>query len=107
MPFSMLWAAPSTTTMASSTTMPMARTMANRVERLTVNPSAAMAAKGADDGDRNRRGGHQHGPPILKEGEDDHEHQDRRLIEGLVDLADRLLDELGGVERDIVSEPLR
>ncbi len=44
MPFSILWAAPSTTTMASSTTMPMARMMANRVERLTVKPSAAMAA---------------------------------------------------------------
>jgi hypothetical protein len=45
MPFSMLWTAPSTTTMASSTTMPMASTIANRVEKLTVNPSAAMAAK--------------------------------------------------------------
>ena len=44
MPFSILWAAPSTTTMASSTTMPIASTIANRVERLTVKPSAAMAA---------------------------------------------------------------
>ena len=40
----MLCAAPSTTTMASSTTMPMASTMANRVDRLTVKPSAAIAA---------------------------------------------------------------
>ena len=45
MPFSILWTAPSTTTMASSTTMPIASTIANRVEKLTVKPSAAMAAK--------------------------------------------------------------
>ena len=45
MPFSMLWAAPSTTTMASSTTMPIASTMANNVERLIEKPSAAIAAK--------------------------------------------------------------
>ena len=32
-------------TMASSTTMPMARIKANRVMRLTVKPSRAMAAK--------------------------------------------------------------
>ena len=33
--------------------------------------------------------------------------QDRRLVEGLIDLVDRLLDELGGVERDVITEPLR
>ncbi len=45
MPCSILWAAPSTTTMASSTTMPIASTMANNVDRLMVKPSAAIAAK--------------------------------------------------------------
>jgi hypothetical protein len=44
MPCSILWAAPSTTTMASSTTMPIASTIANSVERLMVKPSAAIAA---------------------------------------------------------------
>ena len=44
MPSSMLCAAPSTTTMASSTTMPIASTIANKVDRLMVNPSAAIAA---------------------------------------------------------------
>ncbi len=40
-----MWrAAPSTTTIASSTTMPIASTIANRVARLTLKPSAAMAA---------------------------------------------------------------
>ena len=44
-PRSILWAAPSTTTMASSTTMPIASTMANKVDRLTEKPIAAIAAK--------------------------------------------------------------
>ncbi|MGY3498227.1 hypothetical protein ACVW1B_007646 [Bradyrhizobium sp. USDA 4502] len=44
MPRSILCAAPSTTTMASSTTMPIASTIANSVDRLMVKPSAAMAA---------------------------------------------------------------
>ena len=40
-----MWrAAPSTTTIASSTTMPIASTIANRVARLTLKPSAAIAA---------------------------------------------------------------
>ena len=41
----MLWAAFSTTTMASSTTMPIESTIANSVEKFTVKPSAHMAAK--------------------------------------------------------------
>ena len=45
MPWSMLCAAPSTTMMASSTTMPIASTMANRVAKLMVKPSAYIAAK--------------------------------------------------------------
>ena len=41
-----MWrATPSTITIASSTTMPIASTMPNRVERLMVKPSAAIAAK--------------------------------------------------------------
>ena len=43
--WSMWWAAFSTMTMASSTTMPMARTRPKRVSRLIENPSAAIAAK--------------------------------------------------------------
>ena len=44
-PRSMWYEAPSTTTIASSTTMPMARMRAKSVIRLTVNPSAAIAMK--------------------------------------------------------------
>ena len=45
MPRSTLREAFSTTTMASSTTMPIESTMANSVEKFTVKPSAHMAAK--------------------------------------------------------------
>ena len=45
MPCSMWCATPSTMTIASSTTMPIASTIPNSVDRLTVNPSAAIAAK--------------------------------------------------------------
>ncbi len=45
MPRSILWAAPSTTTMASSTTIPIESTMANSVEKFTLKPSAYIAAK--------------------------------------------------------------
>ena len=44
-PCSMWCVAPSTTTMASSTTMPMASTMAKSVSRLMEKPISAMAAK--------------------------------------------------------------
>ena len=45
MPRSTLREAFSTTTMASSTPMPIESTMANSVEKFTVKPSAHMAAK--------------------------------------------------------------
>ncbi len=45
LPRSMCWTVPSTTTMASSTTMPMASTTAKSVSRLMVKPIADMAAK--------------------------------------------------------------
>src|ERR1043166_2386838 len=41
-PRSMLCATPSTITIASSTTMPIASTIANSVDKLTVKPSAAI-----------------------------------------------------------------
>ena len=45
LPRSRCCVAPSTTTMASSTTMPIASTMAKSVSRLIVKPIAAIAAK--------------------------------------------------------------
>ena len=90
MPFSIWCAAPSTTTMASSTTMPIASTIANSVDEIDVKPSAAIAGERADDGDRHGRRRHQHGAPVLQEDQDHDEHQHAGLDQRLVDLVDRL-----------------
>ena len=45
LPVSICCATPSTTTMASSTTMPMHSTRANKVSKLMLKPSSAIAAK--------------------------------------------------------------
>ena len=75
-------------TMASSTTMPMARIRANRVIRLTVKPSRAMAAKAPMMVTGTVVAGHQRGPPVLQEHHDDDEHQDAGFIEGVVHRVD-------------------
>src|SRR5271167_3522846 len=102
-PCSTYLAEPSTTMMASSTTMPMARTRANSVSRLTLNPNAAIAAKAR--GDRHRRRRHQRRPPALQEHDDDEKHEHRRLDQRLVDLADGGLHEARGVERKRIGDP--
>src|SRR3954447_11755390 len=83
MPFSILWTAPSTTTMASSTTMPIASTIANKVEKLTVKPSAAMAAKAPIVGPGPGVAGINTPPPVLQEHQNHNENEDRRLLQGL------------------------
>src|SRR5499427_8954742 len=106
MPFSMLWTAPSTTTIASFTTMPIASTIANRVEKLTVNPSAAMAANAPMMVTGTVVAGISIAP-VLQEHQDDDEHEDGGLVQRFVHLVDRLLDEFGGVEGDVGDQPLR
>ena len=63
--------------------------------------------KGADDGDRHGGRRHQHRAPVLQEDQDHHQNEDAGLEQGLVDLVDRFLDELGGVERCVVFDVLR
>jgi len=94
-------------TMASSTTMPMARMRANRVIRLTVKPSRAMAAKAPMMVHRHGGGRNQHGPPILQEHHDDDKHQDAGLKQGDIDRVNGLADKLGGVVMDGVFQALR
>src|SRR5262249_15463259 len=65
MPFSMLWTAPSTTTMASSTTMPIASTIANKGGEVDREAERRHGRKGADDGDRHRGRRDQHRAPVL------------------------------------------
>ena len=90
-------------TMASSTTMPIASTMPNSVDRLTVKPSAAIAGERADDGDRHCRRRHQRGAEVLQEYQDDDQHQNPGLVQRLVDLVDRVLDESRRVVGDGIT----
>ena len=71
--------APSTTTMASSTTMPMASTMANRVDRLMVKPRAAMAAKAPMMVTGTVVAGTRVARTVLQEHQDDDQHKHGRL----------------------------
>ena len=63
--------------------------------------------EGADDGDRHRRCRYQHRPPVLQEHQNHDEDEDRRLVQGLVDLMNGLLHEFGGVEGNGGHEPGR
>ena len=104
-PFSTYLAEPSTTMIASSTTMPMARTRANRVSRLTLKSERGHRREGADDGDGHRRRRHQRRPPALQEHDDDEEDEHRRLDQRLVDLFDGGAHEARGVERHRIRDP--
>ena len=49
----------------------------------------------------------QHRAPVLKEHENDDQHQECRFVERLVDLVNRLFDEFGGVEGNFGDQALR
>ena len=97
----------SSTTIASSTTMPMASTSANSVRVLMVKPTAHRPAKApiSDTGTRDHRD--QRRAPGLQEQEHHRQHQQRRLEDGGVHLLDRGVDEARGVERDGVVDAFR
>ncbi len=61
----------------------------------------------ADDGDRYRGHGHQHGAPVLQEHDDHDQHQDRRFEQRLPHFVDRSTDERRGIKRHAVAQPLR
>src|SRR5258708_29430503 len=97
--------------MASSTAMPIANTIAKGVDRLIVNPNAAMAANApmmvtvleeskrtSVFADWNRGHGHQHGAPVLQKHHDHDQHQYRSLEQRLPSFFDGLAQERGGVE---------
>ena len=101
----------STTTMASSTTMPIASTRPNSDRLFSVKPNAAMKKKRADQRDRDGDKRNDGGAPGLQE-QDDHQHdQHDRLADGVDHRIDRLLDELRRIVDDGVfdagREPLR
>src|ERR1700735_1980987 len=81
-------------TIASSTTMPIASTIANSGARLMLNPSAAIAAKApmivtGTVGGGTRMARHSRPPPILQEDENDDQNQNCGLDQGLINLRDR------------------
>ena len=96
----------STTTMASSTTMPITRISPNMVEPVDRQPEGEHHRKGAEqrhrDGDRR----HQGGAEVLQEDVDREDHQQDGDDEGGHHLLERLQDVLGGVVEDAVLEIL-
>ncbi len=69
----------STTTIASSTTMPIASTIASSDTVLAEKPSASSTAKVADQADRHRDGGDDGGAQVAQEQEHHDHHQDEGL----------------------------
>ena len=61
----------------------------------------------ADQRNRDRHDRHDRHAPRLQEDDDDDDDQQHRLEDGLVDLLDRLGDELGRIVDDVVAQPLR
>ena len=92
----------STTTIASSTTMPMASTRPNSdsvVERIA---ERRHHREGADQRDRDRDDRDDRRAPGLQEEDDDDDDEDDRLADRLHHLVHRLGDELGRVVDDVV-----
>ena len=97
----------STTTIASSTTMPIASTRPNSVSRLIEKPSASMPANVATSDDDDRHRADDRRAEALQEQVDDQHHQHDRLEQRLDHLLDRQPHEVVGVERDDVVDALR
>ena len=68
-------------------------------------PSAAIAAKAPISVTGTVGGGHEHRPPVLKEDEDDDQHQNGRLDQRPIDLEDRGPHEFRRVVGDDVRRP--
>ena len=102
MPSSMWCSTASTTTMASSTTRPIASTSANSDSVLIEKPEQREEREHADQRDRHRQQRDQRRAPALQEDEDDQHDQADRLEQRDEDLLDARLHRRRGVERDLV-----
>ena len=92
----------STTTIASSTTRPIARIMPNSVSMLIEKPNTSMPTSATEDRDRHRERRDDREAQAVQEDEHHQHDQHDRLEERLHHLVDRRLHEQGGVERDLV-----
>src|SRR5680860_907501 len=97
----------STTTMASSTTMPIASTSPNNDRLFSEKPNAYIAAKvpirdtgDGDDGNDRRA-------PALQEQDNDEDDQQHRLEQGVINRRDRLLHKFGRVVDDFIIQAPR
>ena len=97
----------STTTIASSTTMPTASTRPNSVRLLIENPSAAITAKVPTSDTGIAMIGMMAGRQPCRNTSTTMHDQRHRFVDRLDQLADGLRDEFGRVVADIVVEPLR
>ena len=90
----------SMTTMASSTTRPVARVMPNRVSELMEKPKTLDEGEGSDERNGDGDGGDEGSAPVLQEKEDDGDDDDNGFDEGLDDLMNGGADDGGGIEGD-------
>src|SRR5260370_33740803 len=93
----------STTMIASSTTMPIARTSASSEMVLAENPSASMT-KGADEGDRHRDDRNQGRPHTSEKDEDDDADEDKGFEQRLFHLMDHRLDKDRRVVHHVIGD---
>ncbi len=90
----------STTTMASSTTIPITSTMPNMVSTLIEKPRASKRGEGAQQRDRHHDGGDDGVAPVLQEQEHHQEHQGDGFEQGLGHLGDGDIHEARAVVRN-------
>ena len=103
-PCSMWCSTASTTTIASSTTSPIASTRPKSDSVLMEKPSSGKITNVPTSDTGTARTGISVAREALQEDEDDDDDEDERLEERLDDLADALGDREGGVQRDHVIE---
>ena len=97
----------SITTMASSTTRPVASVIPNSVSVLIEKPKALTKAKVPISETGMVIAGNQRGPPVLQEQEDHHDDQHDRLQQRHQDLVDRVAHGRRRVEGDLVVQRRR
>jgi hypothetical protein len=95
----------SITTIASSTTSPVASVTPNSVSVLIENPNSFDERECPDERHRNGDRGDERGPPVLQEQEHHQDDQTQRLDQRRDHLADRFGHDAGGVEGDRDFEP--
>ena len=96
----------STTTIASSTTMPIARTSASSEIVLAEKPERQHHREGADKGDRHRDDRDQGSAQISEKDEDDDADEHKGFEQCLLDLVDHRIDEDCRVVHHVIGDVL-